>query len=284
MDMEFQVGQSVTFGFDIGGSAPAPPAPPAPQSPGIVFGNPIATGNGYGHYFKPALTPCDVIYAQANYTNGFRGFITGLYGAAATTRTINTYFATPTPAKTLAVVMHGSQITFSGEGYHYLAASQPISVNGETLQVSVYEKDLAAYESLVPLTLTQQTEARLDAINVFLSGENIDLTLIDSRLTDIRNSDTKTVPNKTDKRRLYVLLSYDADDDYPEEPYFKMRSPFIEFENAGFNRMGVFYDHGTVYDTGGTGLSATQFYIDHAPPTITENGCAILTFDVTGDF
>ena len=63
-----------------------------------------------------------------------------------------------------------------------------------------------------------------------------------------------------------------ADDDYPEEPYFKMRSPFIEFENAGFNRMGVFYDHGTVYDTGGTGLSATQFYIDHAPPTITENG------------
>ena len=83
MDMQFQVGQSVTFTLDIGGSAPAP----APQSPGIVFGNPIATGNGYGHYFKPALTPCDVIYAQANYTNGFRGFITGLYGAAATTRT-----------------------------------------------------------------------------------------------------------------------------------------------------------------------------------------------------
>jgi hypothetical protein len=57
MDMQFQVGQSVTFGFDVGGSAPAPPVPPAPQSPGIVFGNPIATGNGYGHYLKPEPTP-----------------------------------------------------------------------------------------------------------------------------------------------------------------------------------------------------------------------------------
>ena len=67
MDMQFQVGQSVTFGlnvkqdvsfvFDVGGSAPAPPAPPAPQSPGIVFGNPIVTDSGYGHYFKPEPTP-----------------------------------------------------------------------------------------------------------------------------------------------------------------------------------------------------------------------------------
>lgn len=64
MDMKFQVGKSVafgfnvkqgvSFGFDVGGSAPAPPAP---QSPGIVFGNPIATDSGYGHYLKPEPTP-----------------------------------------------------------------------------------------------------------------------------------------------------------------------------------------------------------------------------------
>lgn len=56
-DMQFSVGSSVTFGFDVGGSAPAPPAPPAPQSPGIVFGNPIMVDSGYGHYLKPEPTP-----------------------------------------------------------------------------------------------------------------------------------------------------------------------------------------------------------------------------------
>lgn len=67
MNMQFQVGKSVTFGlnvkqdvsfgFDVGGSAPAPPTPPAPQSNVVVFGNPIATDRGYGHYFKPEPTP-----------------------------------------------------------------------------------------------------------------------------------------------------------------------------------------------------------------------------------
>jgi hypothetical protein len=67
MDMHFQVGhgvtfgldikQSVQFGFDVGGGAPTPPTPPAPQYNVVVFGNPIATDNGFGHYLKPEPTP-----------------------------------------------------------------------------------------------------------------------------------------------------------------------------------------------------------------------------------
>ena len=37
MDMEFQVGQSVTFGFDVGGSAPAPPPTPVPSGE-VLYG------------------------------------------------------------------------------------------------------------------------------------------------------------------------------------------------------------------------------------------------------
>lgn len=58
MDMEFQVGQSVTFGFDIGGSAPAPPAPPAPSTDYVPFTlSPVIIQGTSGTFFAPTATP-----------------------------------------------------------------------------------------------------------------------------------------------------------------------------------------------------------------------------------
>jgi hypothetical protein len=49
MDMEFQVGQSVTFGFDIGGSAPAP----SQQS--TIYGNVSCIENVTGSFANEAI-------------------------------------------------------------------------------------------------------------------------------------------------------------------------------------------------------------------------------------
>ena len=55
MDMEFQVGQSVTFGFDIGGSAPAPPTPSTDYAPFTL--SPVIIQGTSGTFFAPTATP-----------------------------------------------------------------------------------------------------------------------------------------------------------------------------------------------------------------------------------
>jgi hypothetical protein len=57
MDMEFQVGQSVTFGFDVGGGY----IPPEPSHSDMVFTNhPVAIAKTYGHFQEPIVTPCGI--------------------------------------------------------------------------------------------------------------------------------------------------------------------------------------------------------------------------------
>lgn len=272
MDMEFQVGQSVTFGFDIGGSAPAPPAPSTDYAPFTL--SPVIIQGTSGTFFAPTATPFGIADKVITYDNGVAYYMTGNNGAAATTITLADPRATRIAAKSLAIIMYRSAKTFTASGYTLLADSQVMSTSGTPMQqVSVYQKSILPTETVGSLTVSQTDNARLDIINAIIAGSNVTLTLVDNALVA---SVPYTPPTKTAKRRLYIVSCINANNSGDGiTPFFDLGVSGLSMRGGGFNRLKVYYDYDLTAN-----LTPTLTYSDN----YIANSIALMTFDVDGTF
>lgn len=271
MDMEFQVGQSVTFGFDIGGSAPAPPAPSTDYAPFTL--HPVIIQGTSGTFFAPTETPFGVADKIVTYNNGVAYYTTGNNGASATRLTIPDPRVTCIPAKSLAIIMYRSEKTFTASGYTLLADSQVMSTSDVPMQqLSVYQKSILPNETAGSLTVSQTDDARLDIINAIISGNNVTLTLVDNALVE---SVPYTPPAKTTKRRLYIVSSINAKNSDTKTPLFDLSVSGLAMRSDGFNRLKVYYDYNPTANLTPT-LTYSNDYI--------ANSLALMTFDVDGTF
>lgn len=282
MDMQFQVGksvafgldvkQSVQFGFDIGGSAPAPPAPSTDYVP--FTPSPVIIQGTSGTFFAPTATPFGVADKVISYDNGVAYYTTGNNGAAATTITLADPRATCIAAKSLAIIMYRSAKTFTASGYTLLADSQVMSTSDTPMQqVSVYQKSMLPTETAGSLTVSQTDDARLDIVNAIIAGSNVTLTLVDNALVA---SVPYTPPAKTAKRRLYIVSSINANNSGDGiTPTFDLSASGLAMRSGGFNRLKVYYD----YDPTVNLTPTLTFSSDY-----TANSIALMTFDVDGTF
>lgn len=270
MDMEFQVGQSVTFGFDIGGSAPAPPTPSTDYAPFTL--SPVIIQGTSGTFFAPTATPFGIANKVISYDNGVAYYTTGNNGAATPgPLTVPDPRVTFLPAKSLAIIMYRSAKTFTGSGYTLLADSQVMSTSDTTMQqVSVYQKPILPTETAGSLTVSQTDDARLDIINAIIAGSNVTLTLVDNALVA---SVPYTPPAKTSKRRLYIVSCFFAGSDNIT-PLFDLSVSGLAMQSVGFNRLKVYYDYDPTVN-----LTPTLTYSNYAA-----NSLALMTFDVDGTF
>lgn len=270
MDMEFQVGQSVTFGFDVGGSAPAPPPTPVPS--GEVLYGMIDYALAQSGVFADNILFGDALEV-ISYDNGVAYYTTGNNGAAATTLTLANPSTTLIAAKSLAIIMYRSAKTFTASGYTLLADSQVMSTSDIPMQqVSVYQKSILPTETAGSLTASQTDDARLDIVNAIIAGSNVTLTLVDNALVA---SVPYTPPAKTAKRRLYIVSSVNANNSGDGiTPLFDLSVSGLDMRSGGFNRLKVYYDYDPTVN-----LTPTLTYSYY-----TANSLALMTFDVDGTF
>lgn len=269
MDMEFQVGQSVTFGFDVGGSAPAPPPTPVPSGE-VLYGTSDYVLAESGTFADNVLF--GDVSEVISYDNGVAYYTTGNNGAAATTLTLANPRTTLIAAKSLAIIMYRSAKTFTASGYTLLADSQVISASDVPMQqVSVYQKSILPAETAGSLTVSQTDNARLDIVNAIIAGSNVTLTLVDNALVA---SVPYTPPSKTAKRRLYIVSCTRAGSD-SITPLFDLGVSGLDMRSGGFNRLKVYYDFDPTVNLTPT-LTFSSDYI--------ANSIALMTFDVDGTF
>lgn len=281
MDMQFQVGQgvrfgidvkkNVSFGFDVGGSAPAPPPTPVPSGE-VLYGTSDYVLAESGTFADNVLFG-DALEA-ISYDNGVAYYTTGNNGAAATTLTLADQRATPIAAKSLAIIMYRSAKTFTASGYTLLADSQVMSTSDIPMQqVSVYQKSMLPTETAGSLTVSQTDNARLDIVNAIIAGSNVTLTLVDNALVA---SVPYTPSAKTAKRRLYIVSSVTANNSGDGiTPFFDLSVSGLSMRSGGFNRLKVYYDFDPTVNLTPT-LTFSSDYI--------ANSIALMTFDVDGTF
>jgi hypothetical protein len=187
MDMEFQVGQSVTFGFDLGGSyVPPEPEPEIPQEPYLYTDSAPAVTIGEAEDVKPW---------------DFWDIWSSNEEDAKSTATIN---VTPSMNCLLMVaVMHRETVTIAGDGWTKVVTSQPALDNGAGVQwITVWTKNVPAGSYSV--TVNQSQRARMGLKVIAFYSDNVSVSIAEDHAIA---AFPYTPTAKTGKRRLYLLSS-----------------------------------------------------------------------------
>ena len=187
MDMEFQVGQSVTFGFDLGGSyVPPEPEPEIPQEVYLYTDSAPAVTIGEAEDVKPW---------------DFWDIWSSNEEDAKSTATIN---VTPSMNCLLMVaVMHRGTVTIAGDGWTKVVTSQPALDNGAGVQwITVWTKNVPAGSYSV--TVNQSQSARMGLKVIAFYSDNVSVSIAEDHAIA---AFPYTPTAKTGKRRLYLLSS-----------------------------------------------------------------------------
>ena len=188
MDMQFQVGQSVTFGFDLGGSyVPPEPEPEIPQEPYLYTDSAPAVTIGEAEDVKPW---------------NFWDIWSSNEEDAKSTATIN---VTPSMNCLLMVaVMHRGTVTIAGDGWTKVVTSQPALDNGAGVQwITVWTKNVPAGSYSV--TVNQSQSARMGLKVIAFYSDNVSVSIAEDHAIA---AFPYTPTAKTGKRRLYLLSSF----------------------------------------------------------------------------
>lgn len=197
MDMKFQVGksvafgldvkQSVTFGFDLGGSyVPPEPEPEIPQEVYLYTDSAPAVTIGEAEDVKPW---------------DFWDIWSSNEEDAKSTATIN---VTPSMNCLLMVaVMHRGTVTIAGDGWTKVVTSQPALDNGAGVQwITVWTKNVPAGSYSV--TVNQSQSARMGLKVIAFYSDNVSVSIAEDHAIA---AFPYTPTAKTGKRRLYLLSS-----------------------------------------------------------------------------
>jgi hypothetical protein len=185
MDMQFQVGQSVTFGFDLGGSyAPPEPEPEIPQEVYLYTDSAPAVTIGEAEDVKPW---------------DFWDIWSSNEEDAKSTATIN---VTPSMNCLLMVaVMHRGTVTIAGDGWTKVVTSQP-ALDGGAQWITVWTKNVPAGSYSV--TVNQSQSARMGLKVIAFYSDNVSVSIAEDHAIA---AFPYTPTAKTGKRRLYLLSS-----------------------------------------------------------------------------
>lgn len=247
-----------------------------------ITDHPVAIAKTYGYFQPPIATPCGLAYEAVWYNHGVGYYKTGKNGAAATSVTLVSPGKTVVDAMSLAIIMYRSEKTFSIDGYSLVADSNAMCPGESYQQITVYKKDFTADSALDSLTISQTENThddanRLDILNVILAGSNITLTLVDNALVAEL---PYLPPAKTGKRRLYVMSSFYAINDKPDNPMLTLSATGLDMQSDGFNRLKVWYDYNPT-------ISITPI-LDKDTTVSSDsyetNSAVLLTFDIDGTF
>ena len=187
MDMQFQVGQSVTFGFDLGGSyVPPEPEPEIPQEVYLYTDSAPAVTIGEAEDVKPW---------------DFWDIWSSNEEDAKSTATIN---VTPSMNCLLMVaVMHRETVTIAGDGWTKVVTSQPALDNGAGVQwITVWTKNVPAGSYSVTVNQSQRVRMGLKVIAFY--SDNVRVSIAEDHAIA---TFPYTPTAKTRKRRLYLLSS-----------------------------------------------------------------------------
>ena len=187
MDMQFQVGQSVTFGFDLGGSyVPPEPEPEIPQEVYLYTDSAPAVTIGEAEDVKPW---------------DFWDIWSSNEEDAKSTATIN---VTPSMNCLLMVaVMHRETVTIAGDGWTKVVTSQPALDNGAGVQwITVWTKNVPAGSYSVTVNQSQRVRMGLKVIAFY--SDNVSVSIAEDHAIA---TFPYTPTAKTRKRRLYLLSS-----------------------------------------------------------------------------
>ena len=187
MDMQFQVGQSVTFGFDLGGSyVPPEPEPEIPQEVYLYTDSAPAVTIGEAEDVKPW---------------DFWDIWSSNEEDAKSTATIN---VSPSMNCLLMVaVMHRGTVTIAGDGWTKVVTSQPALDNGAGVQwITVWTKNVPAGSYSV--TVNQSQSARMGLKVIAFYSDNVSVSIAEDHAIA---AFPYTPTAKTGKRRLYLLSS-----------------------------------------------------------------------------
>lgn len=197
MDMKFQVGksvafgldvrQSVTFGFDLGGSyVPPEPEPEIPQEVYLYTDSAPAVTIGEAEDVKPW---------------DFWDIWSSNEEDAKSTATIN---VTPSMNCLLMVaVMHRETVTIAGDGWTKVVTSQPALDNGAGVQwITVWTKNVPAGSYSVTVNQSQRVRMGLKVIAFY--SDNVSVSIAEDHAIA---AFPYTPTAKTGKRRLYLLSS-----------------------------------------------------------------------------
>lgn len=187
MDMQFQVGQSVTFGFDLGGSyVPPEPEPEIPQEVYLYTDSAPAVTIGEAEDVKPW---------------DFWDIWSSNEEDAKSTATIN---VTPSMNCLLMVaVMHRGTVTIAGDGWTKVVTSQPALDNGAGVQwITVWTKNVPAGSYSV--TVNQSQSARMGLKVIAFYSDNVSVSIAEDHAIA---AFPYTPTAKAGKRRLYLLSS-----------------------------------------------------------------------------
>ena len=185
--MQFQVGQSVTFGFDLGGSyVPPEPEPEIPQEPYLYTDSAPAVTIGEAEDVKPW---------------DFWDIWSSNEEDAKSTATIN---VTPSMNCLLMVaVMHRETVTIAGDGWTKVVTSQPALDNGAGVQwITVWTKNVPAGSYSVTVNQSQRVRMGLKVIAFY--SDNVSVSIAEDHAIA---TFPYTPTAKTRKRRLYLLSS-----------------------------------------------------------------------------
>ena len=242
----------------------------------------VAIAKTYGHFQPPIATPCGLAYEAVQYNHGVGYYKTGKNGAAATSITLVSPGKTVVDATSLAIIMYRSEKTFSIDGYSLVIDSNAMCPGESYQQITVYKKNFTADSALDSLTISQTENThgdvnRLDILNVILAGSNITLTLVDNALVAEL---PYLPPAKTGKRRLYVMSSFYAINDKPNNPILTLSATGLNMQSDGFNRLKVWYDYDPTINITpildkDTTVSSDSYEM---------NSTVLLTFDIDGTF
>lgn len=259
MDFVFQIGGSIGMDFSLGGSAPQP----APEASGTPYGFPAISIAECA----PAVTPYGLL--PLSVSHGFGGGMTGTNGSAATSKSLAPYAINQT-AKLLAIIMHRSAITFSGDGYSMLAATPAAPTLNQ--QVTIYQKSVTAGDDSGSLSVSQTVNERLEIALAMIVGANVTLTPVDNL---VLSSMPYTPTAKTGKRRLYIVSSELASTD-GSTLAITVSAAGLNMESLESQRLSIWYDWQPDID-----VTPTFSYYDG---NYTEDRAVFMSFDVTGDF
>jgi hypothetical protein len=186
MDMQFQVGQSVTFGFDLGGSyVPPEPEPEIPQEVYLYTDSAPAVTIGEAEDVKPW---------------DFWDIWSSNEEDAKSTATIN---VTPSMNCLLMVaVMHRETVTIAGDGWTKVVTSQP-ALDGGAQWITVWTKNVPAGSYSVTVNQSQSVRMGLKVIAFY--SDNVSVSIAEDHAIA---AFPYTPTAKTGKRRLYLLSSF----------------------------------------------------------------------------